>query len=66
LAFNIFPAWFEGEGLVLGGSTEEKVEQYLLSQCFTVNINGVVWKFVPMVVVVDREDVQVCNIFLKY
>jgi hypothetical protein len=44
-----------GGGLVLGGSTDDMVKQYLF-QVFMVSISGVVVRFVLMVMVVERGD----------
>jgi hypothetical protein len=42
--------------VVLGGSTEDMVEQYLLSQCFTVGIDDGVRRFAPTDMVVERGN----------
>jgi hypothetical protein len=43
-----------GEGLVLGGSTENMVEQYFFP-CFMVSIDGGVEKSVPLAMAVERK-----------
>jgi hypothetical protein len=52
--------------LVLGGFTEDMVEQYLLFQCLMVSISGGVGRFVPMVMVVERGDVTGALVFFRY
>jgi hypothetical protein len=53
-----------GGRVVLGGSTEDMVEQYLL-WCFTVSIGGGVGRFVPVVMVVERGDATMCVVFFN-
>jgi hypothetical protein len=53
-------------GLVLGGSAEDTVKQYILFQCFTVSIGDVVGRFIPVVMVVERGNATgVLGLFKK-
>jgi hypothetical protein len=47
--------WNGGAGLVLGGYTEDMVEQYIFL-CFMVSISGGVGRFVPIIKLVEKGD----------
>jgi hypothetical protein len=56
----------QGGSLVLGGSTEDIVEQYPLFFCALQSVSVVGFgRFVPLVVV-DRGGCYVCMVFFKY
>jgi hypothetical protein len=52
----------ELQGMVLGGCTEDMIEQYLLFRHFAVSIGGDVGRFVPMVTKAARGDTGLFNI----